>query len=274
MKQGNTSHFGSAIEAFTYPFLLLTLLWSIYLLEGFYPDDFIRLGILPGKTEGLKGIFFSPLIHSPSDVTHLINNSLPAAVLFGALIYFYREVAARVFFLSWLLTGFAVWSFAPENNSYHVGFSGIIYALATFLFTSGTIRKYRPLQGISLFVVFIYGSMIWGVFPTEERVSWEAHLSGLVIGVTLAFVYRKKGPQAPKYQFEIEREMGIEPPDLEGIWNENIRMAREAEEEHRKQQELLQNRHDLHVFFGEQPQVKYDYKPKEEKGDENKEKEP
>ncbi len=246
-----------------YPFLLLALLWSIYLVEGFYPDFFVRLGILPKELSGLKGIVFSPLIHSPSDVMHLVNNSLPAAVLFGALVYFYRQVAVQVFFLSWLLTGIFVWFFARDNGSYHIGFSGMIYALAGFLFTSGTLRKFRPLQGISLFVAFIYGSMIWGIFPTQERISWEGHLSGLLIGILLAFIYRKKGPQAPKYQFEIEKELGIEPPDLEGMWNENIRLAQEREEElKRLEEEIRRQSGHVHLFTGEEPRIVYEFKRK------------
>lgn len=221
------NQFGSTLEAIVYPFLLLALLWSIFLIEGFYPHEFVTLGILPKTYEGLKGILLSPLIHSPRDVSHILNNSLPAAVLFGSLVYFYKKIAFQVFLLSWLISGFMVWGIAANEGSYHIGFSGVIYALAGFLFTSGTLRKYRPLQGISLFVVFIYGSMIWGVFPMKDGVSWEGHLFGLLAGVALAFVYRNKGPQEPKYQYEIERELGIEPPDLEGMWNERLRQEQE-----------------------------------------------
>jgi uncharacterized membrane-anchored protein YhcB (DUF1043 family) len=106
--------------------------------------------------------------------------------------------------------------------------------LAGFLFTSGVLRKFLPLQAISLFVVFLYGSMIWGVFPMQQKVSWEGHLMGLVVGVALAIVYRSHGPQRPKFQYEIEKEMGIEPPDLEAIYHENVRLAQEAEEEKRR----------------------------------------
>jgi hypothetical protein len=88
------------------------------------------------------------------------------------------------------------------------------------------LRKYLPLQALSLFIIFLYGSMIWGIFPTQPRVSWQGHLSGLIVGIILAIVYRKQGPQRPKYQYEIEKELGIEPPDFEG----DLRRAIEAEQ--------------------------------------------
>ena len=109
--------------------------------------------------------------------------------------------------------------------------SGVIYALSGFLFVSGVLRKYRPLQGISLFVAFVYGSLIWGIFPMEAHISWEGHLSGLIVGVILALIYRRRGPQAPMFQYEIEKEMGIKPPDLEAEWNERMRLQKFREEE-------------------------------------------
>lgn len=248
MKRVTRQEFGNTVETVMYPALLLLLMWSLYLVERVSSFNLYQWGVQPGVFRGLRGVFFSPLLHSPGDITHIINNSAPTAVLLGALIYFYRAVAWQVFVISWLSSGLLVWAFAAHDGSYHIGMSSVIYALAGFLFVSGTIRKYRPLQGISLFVIFMYGSMIWGVFPMQERVSWEGHLCGLVTGVVLAFLYRSKGPQAPKYLYELEKELGIEPPDLEGQWRENIRLANERAEEIRRQQEQFL--------------IRYDYKPK------------
>lgn len=251
MHKSNRPQFGSTLETIMYPFLLLLLMWSIHLLQHMYPRSLYNWGILPKDLIGLRGVLFSPLLHATDTFGHILNNSLPIAVLLGATIYFYREVAGKVFFFSWFSSGFLVWLFAQNTGSYHVGMSSVIYALAGFLFVSGTLRKHSSLQAISLFVTFVYGSMIWGVFPLEERVSWEGHLTGLLTGIALAFIFRKAGIQQPKYQYEIEKEMGIDPPDLEGMWLDNIRIAEERAEALRNQEHQEQ----VQVFV-------YDYVPK------------
>ncbi len=222
--------FGSPVEAIVYPSLLLIAMWLVFWAEHLFLFPFYKLGVLPRTLEGLKGIVLMPLIHSDREIQHIFNNSVPIFILLAVLLYFYRSIALRVFLISWLMTGFLVWIYAENKGAYHIGMSGVIYALAGFLFASGVLRKYLPLQGISLFVVFVYGSLIWGIFPMQQSVSWEGHFMGLLVGLILAILYRKEGPQRPKYQFEIEKEMGIEPPDLEAIWLEKIRRAREEEE--------------------------------------------
>ena len=54
---------------------------------------------------------------------------------------------------------------------------------------------------MSLVVIFLYGGMIWFIIPTEDRISWEGHLSGFLIGLLFAFLYRKKGIVKEQYQF-------------------------------------------------------------------------
>jgi membrane associated rhomboid family serine protease len=95
--------------------------------------------------------------------------------------------------------------------------SGVIYCLAFFLFFSGIFRKEKRLMAISLFVVFLYGSMIWGIFPYDWSISFESHFFGAITGIVLAFFYKKEGAtfKRKKTQWEIEEEMGIEPPDFE-----------------------------------------------------------
>lgn len=61
-------------------------------------------------------------------------------------------------------------------------------------------------MALALLVTFLYGSMVWGIFPLRERVSWEGHLMGLIAGIVLALFYRNEGPQRKKYSWELEEE--------------------------------------------------------------------
>lgn len=240
MKGGmqNTHSFGNWRDAIGYSVAIVAVMWLVQWAQFLYFDQqFYHWGLLPRSAEGLKGIVFMPFIHAKNDLNHIINNSLPSLILFSAVFYYYRDIAWRVFLFIWFGTGIALWLYAENRGAYHIGMSGVIYGLVGFLFTSGVLRKYLPLQAVSLTVVFIYGSLIWGIFPIKAQISWEGHFMGLVAGVLAALLFRKQGVQAPKYQYEIEKEMGIEPPDLEAIWRENVRREEElAREKERREQ--------------------------------------
>ncbi len=216
-------------------FLLVTI-WLVFWGDSLFLFQFYKLGVLPNDLSGLKGILFMPLIHSSENFNHIFNNSIPTFLLTTLLFYFYKEIAFRVLIFSWIFTGVGVWLFAVNRGAFHIGMSGVIYSLVAFLFTSGTLRKYRPLQALSLFIVFVYGSLIWGILPISPKISWEGHFMGFIVGTILGFIYRKQGPQRPKYIYEIEKELGIEPPDLEGMYWQKVRA--EAERKAEQEQEL------------------------------------
>lgn len=182
------------------PSIFLLLIWLVKIVEVIEGADWYHLGIFPGKISGLKGILFSPLIHS--NFSHLVNNSVPFLVLLTAIFYFYQKVAWRVFFYSYLITGILVWTLA--RPSYHIGASGLVYSFAAFLFISGIIRRNINLMAISLLVIFLYGSMIWGIFPYLPDMSWESHLIGFTIGAVLAIIFRHEGPGPTKFISDME----------------------------------------------------------------------
>lgn len=99
-----------------------------------------------------------------------------------------------------------IWVWVGGRSGYHIGASGLVYGLASFLFFSGVIRNDIRLLAISLLVVFLYGSMIWGIFPIFPQVSWESHMLGGISGLVLAIYYRKYGPQKKVYEWELEEE--------------------------------------------------------------------
>ena len=187
------------------PLLFVILLWVIKAGEIVTHTELGFLGIYPLKSTGLIGIITSPMIHS--DFKHLFANSIPLFFLGGCLFYFYKEIAVKVFILIYLITGLCVWFGARE--AYHIGASGVVYGLASFLFLSGIIRRDGRLLAITLLVTFLYGSLVWGVFPDfypEKNISFESHFWGLIVGVILALYFRKLGPQRKKYDWEEEEE--------------------------------------------------------------------
>jgi membrane associated rhomboid family serine protease len=192
------------IHSLVFPSVFLLLIWMVKFFEVSMELDFVSGGVMPRKLSGLPGIIFSPLIHS--DWKHLIDNSIPTFILSFALFYFYREISYRIFFMIYFFGGILLWIIGRE--AYHIGASGIIYGLATFLFTSGVIRKVINLMAISLLVVFLYGSLVWGLLPFDYQVSWEGHLTGALVGVALAFLYRDQGPEpyTPSWEREEEEE--------------------------------------------------------------------
>ncbi len=190
------------IYSLVFPGFFLLLLWAVKFFETSMELSFVERGVYPRKWSGLQGILFSPLIHG--NWKHLIDNSMPVLLLSLALFYFYRDIAYKIWGLIYLMGGILLWGVGRE--AYHIGASGLIYGLATFLFLSGIIRRVRSLTAISLLVVFWYGSMVWGLLPFDFEVSFEAHITGAVSGVVLAIVYRDQGPEPERSELDDDNE--------------------------------------------------------------------
>ena len=184
------------------PAIFILILWLIGFIQSGIDLDLYYLGIYPRKISGLAGILLSPVIHA--NFHHLINNSVPLFFMLTAVFYFYYTVAWRVFFYSYFITGVLVWIIA--RPSYHIGASGLIYSFGAFLFFSGIIRGNINLLAISLLVSFLYGSMVWGIFPYRPDMSWESHLTGMTIGSVLAVYFKHEGPEPTRFIRDLEDE--------------------------------------------------------------------
>ena len=185
--------------------IVLIIIWSVKIFEIVFDYDFTEYGVLPRKFNGLIGILFSPLIHS--DVNHLLSNSLPVIILCLIIFNFYSQIAKKIFIYLYFIPGLWLWCIGRE--SFHIGASGLIYAMASFLFFSGILRKNSQLSAVALLVIFIYGGLFWGLFPIHKNVSWEGHLTGFIAGILVSFIFRKDGPKRKKYNWEIEEDLEV-----------------------------------------------------------------
>lgn len=205
------------------PMIAILVIWTVFWIEVRFQVNLNQYGIFPRRLTGLRGIFFSPFIHG--SIEHLYNNTIPLGVLTASLVYFYRSSAFKVLFWGILISGLLTWIIG--RPSYHIGASGVIYVLASFIFFKGIFTKYYRLVALSMMVVFVYGSLLWFIFPIKEAISWEGHLSGFITGLLLAVILKARIPKPKKYAWESENYNEEDDPflrhfDEEGNFIENI----------------------------------------------------
>ncbi|MEI7980281.1 MAG: rhomboid family intramembrane serine protease [Bacteroidota bacterium] len=191
-------------QSLFYPALFVVILWIIKAVDVIFDLELNNYGLIPLTKNGLIGILAAPLLHA--NLAHLFANSLPLLILGAFLFYFYKEIAWMILGLLYLITGIWVWTFA-RGPGIHIGASGVIYGMVAFLFFSGIIRREKSLMVITMLVAFLYGGLIWGIFPQlfpKQPISWESHLMGLIAGTVLAVYYRNLGPQRSKYEWDEE----------------------------------------------------------------------
>lgn len=187
---------------FTLSFVFV--LWFIKAYEWSTGVDLSGLGILPRTLRGSIGIVTGPLVHG--DLFHLLSNTFPIILLGIGVLYFYPRIGLRVVVLVYLLTGTWVWIAA--RDAYHIGASGLVYGLFSFILIGGFIRKDRRALVLSMVTIFLYGgSMFSGLMPVDNNISWESHLLGLVAGIFCA-IYFKSENIVFASDLEIEEEEG------------------------------------------------------------------
>ena len=235
------------------------LLWLIKALEWAVAMDFGFLGILPRTVSGTMGIVTAPLVHG--DVLHLLSNTFPLMLLGISVFYFYDRIALEVFVWIYFMSGFWVWMAA--RDAYHIGASGLVYGLVSFLFFSGLFRRDIRSLSISLIVIFLYGGMVQGLFPINERISWESHLLGALAGAFCAFFYRDvrlpltKGDVVPEEQLALQPAMA-----MRGAYNSSdYQQMQKAVDLYDVDGQLINDDHTAPVVTGPAFTLSYQYQP-------------
>ncbi len=145
-------------------------------------------GIIPRHIAGLDGVLFSPFLHAGWD--HLYGNSVPL-ILVGT---FALAGGSRRFIYStaviMAVSGIGVWM-TGDPRSIVVGASGVIFGYLGLLLTRGLVEHSWWNIGVAAFIGLLYWYQLYNVLPTDEPVSWQGHLLGLVGGALAAVLIRR-----------------------------------------------------------------------------------
>lgn len=182
-------------------FGFIAVVWAVFLFDRLVGLDLVRFGLRPREGIGLLGLLTTPLLHG--NLGHISSNSLPLFVGGVAMLFLYPNSALRALPVIYVGSAALAWTFA--RPSLHIGASGLVYGMLAFVFVSGILRRDMRSVGVSLMIWFFYGSMVWGVLPVQQGMSWELHASGMIIGVIMAIVFRNRDlPPLKRYDWEDE----------------------------------------------------------------------
>ena len=176
--------------AMVIPASFMFLAWMVFALEKSLHISFSEFGLRPADFKLWYGILTMPFLHG--SLEHILANTGSFLILGSMLFYFHNDRAILLFILSYFFSGILTWLIGRE--SVHIGASAMIYAFAGYLFTAGLIGRNIRRMAVTLIIVFLYGSMVWGMLPINERISWEGHLSGFITGLVLALIFTPPAP--------------------------------------------------------------------------------
>ncbi len=164
-------------------------LWLIELVDQITRGSLDALGIHSWQLSSLPSVFVAPWLHV--DWAHLSANTIPFAVL-GFLVILGGAVRALLSTLwSVVTSGLFAWLLSPPNTI-TIGASGLIFGWLTYLLTRGIFGRDGKQILLAVVIFLVYGGILWGVFPTQVGVSWQAHLGGAIGGVVAAWLGHRR----------------------------------------------------------------------------------
>lgn len=164
---------------------VIVFIWVIFAFDYFLPLE--QLGLVPRSFRGLIGIVAMPFLHG--DFKHLLGNTVPLAVTM-LLLAGSRANSGGIVLLITLLCGVGLWLFGRE--ALHIGASGVVFGLIGFHVFAGIFEQRLQSVIISMVVGLLYAStVIQGIMPFQQGVSWEGHLIGAISGAIVALITAK-----------------------------------------------------------------------------------
>jgi membrane associated rhomboid family serine protease len=165
----------------------VAIMWVVFFATVATHGALLALGVIPRSLIGLRGILFAPFLHG--SFAHLLANSIPFAIMGWFVMLRDSRHFVPVTAAAMLGSGLLAWLLGAPG-SIHVGASGVIFGYLGFLLLSGWYARSVGSIVLSLLVAFMFGGLVFGVFPGHVGISWQAHLGGFIAGVLAARSYR------------------------------------------------------------------------------------
>lgn len=168
--------------------VFVLVIWLIEVVDWILGGNLDQFGILPRQIIGLRGIIFAPVLHG--SFGHAAANTIPFLILGWFVLLRGSRTFAIVAALAIIIGGLGTWLIAP-SASVHIGTSGLIFGFLGYLIFRGYFERSWQSIAWSIFVLFLYGSMLLSIFPTTLPVSWQMHLFGFIGGALAAYLISK-----------------------------------------------------------------------------------
>ncbi len=164
-------------------------MWAVYLADTLFGLGLTRFGIQPRVWQGLAGVVAWPLLHG--NYAHIASNTI-SLLLFGGIISARSERTFwRLVVYATLMAGVGIWIVGRPAT--HIGASGLVFACFGYIVTRGFYDRSLLSVLLAVAVILLFGGIIWGVLPSDPRVSWEGHFLGVAAGAAFAMRSRRRG---------------------------------------------------------------------------------
>lgn len=170
---------------------LIAVLWVVQAVNAAEDYRLDRFGVRPREVAGLWGVLTEPFLHSGWG--QLLSNSVSLLAIGWVLMLSGLRVFAFVSAVVILLGDFGTWLIGGSNTIV-VGASGLVFGWLGYLLARAWFSRRVRWILVAAGLLFVFGTLLGSMLPTVDRsVSWQAHVSGFVVGVGCGWFLHARG---------------------------------------------------------------------------------